>query len=215
MTTPTTAPWDHVYNDIRLALPGVTDALLQQVLFQVVKDFTDKTNIWQEEVPIAVVPNTKVYPFSVVDKGAPNRLLLLYDPSVQTPDPKWVETWVTMDKPGTIKIGYTPSSATTWNAVVAKTPIDPPTAQRYPDLGTGGLWFIDKYRDGLVLGVQGRLMMLPAKTFSNPAIGRQYYQFYISERSKARGDVTKANVFGGQRWMFPQGWATPHRGGWA
>lgn len=215
MPTPSTAPWDHLYNDIKIAVPAVTDALLKQVLFQVIKDFTDKTNIWTEEVPIAVEPNTLDYPFTVADKGTPNRLLLLFDPLQKDPDPKWVQGNVNMQLPGTIHLAYSPSTATTWTAAVAKTPVDPPTVDKYPDLGVGGLWFVDKYREALTNGVMGKLMLLPAKSFSNPANAKWFWQSYIAERSKARGDMIKANVYGGQRWMYPQGWAALRRGGWA
>jgi len=214
MPTPTTPPWDHFYNDIKIAIPGVTDAVMQQVAYQVIKDFCDKTNIWTEEVPIPVEPNLYVYPFTVADKGTPNRLILLYDPQLPGPDPRWVASATMMQVPSTITIGYAPSEATTWNAVVAKTPVDPPDASHFPDLGAGGIWIVDKYRDGLTFGVLGRLMALPAKPFSNPQLAKMNYQNYIAERSKARGDVIKANVFGGQRWIFPQGWATVQRGGW-
>lgn len=212
MPTPTSTPWDHLYNDVKTAIPGVTDAVLKQEFFQVVKDFTDMTNIWTEEVPIPVQPNVRTYNFTVADQGTPNRLVMLYDAAAQNPDKKWVSTAVMMDKPGQITIGFSPSTAATWNAIVAKTPLTV-SSDGWPDLGAG-IWIVDKYREGLMYGTIGRLQLLPAKSFSNPKLGAENRQQYISQRSKARGDVMKSNVFGGQRWQYPQSWSTPHRGGW-
>jgi hypothetical protein len=151
----------------------------------------------------------------LANKGKPNRLLLLYDPAIVTPDFKWVSTNVQMDAPGTITVGQSSSSATTWNAIIGKICSDPTDPNNYPDMLSADQWIIDKYRDGLVAGVMGRLMLLPTKPYSNQQLAAWYRQTYIAERSKARGDVIKANVWGGQRWMFPQSWATPHRGGFA
>ena len=215
MPTPTTAPWDHLYNDIKIAIPGMTDAVLKQVLFQVVKDFTDKTNAWYEDIPIPVEPNVFTYQFAPADKGIPNRVLLLYDPAVGANTEKhWASTRVEMPRPGILTVGYSPSDPATWGLIVAKTPIDPPTTDKFPDLGAG-IWIVDKYRDGLMAGVLGRAMAMPAKPFTNPALAKMYYQNYIAERGKARSDVAKGNVLGGQRWIYPQGWATYRRGGWA
>jgi hypothetical protein len=63
--------------------------------------------------------------------------------------------------------------------------------------------------------MMGRLQAMPGKPYSNDKQAGRNYQFYVSERSKARGDVIKANTFGGQRWIYPQGFATVRRGGWA
>jgi hypothetical protein len=215
MPTPTSAPWDRVYSEAKVEIPALTDAVFKQALFRVLKDFTDKTNIWQETVPIAVTPNVLSYNFVVAHKGTPNRLMLLYDPAVADPDKKWVQSSVMMEVPGTIHISYAPSTAATWNAVVAKNPLPPVTGTGYPDIEAQDQWFIDKYRDALVFGVIGQCMMMPAKPFSNQKLGAYNRQNYIAERSKARADALHANVYNGQRWIFPQGWAAPKRGGWA
>jgi hypothetical protein len=59
------------------------------------------------------------------------------------------------------------------------------------------------------------LQSQPAKTYSNPKEAARNMINYVSQRGKARADATKGNVFGGQRWQFPQGYATIRRGGWA
>jgi hypothetical protein len=214
MTMPS-SPFKRLYADLKIDIPGLTDAVLQQVFFRVWKDFCDKTNIWTEECPISATPNVLSYPFTVTKKGTPNRLLLVYDPAQKDPDKKWVQGNIAMQVPGIITISYSPSTATTWNVVVAKTPLDPVNSEGYPDLLPADYWIVDKYRDALTYGTLGMLQNSPAKTYTNPKLAAYNRQQYISERSKARGDVQKANTFGGQRWMFPQNFATTGRKGWS
>lgn len=207
-------PWDRLFSDVKIDIPGVTNAVFQQVVFFVFRDFCEQTNIWTEEVPINVTPNVTKYPFTVAHLGFPNRLCLLYDPAMKDPDKKWVQGNISMQVPGIIVLSYSPSSAATWNAVIAKIPEDPTNSQNYPDLETADQWIVDKYRQALYHGVLGRLQSQPTKPYTNPALAKFNWQFYIAQRSKARGDVMKANVFGGQRWQYPQSFATAGRSGW-
>lgn len=213
MTAPS-APWSHLYSDLKIQIPGLLDSVMAQVTFSLWKDFCDKTNIWTEIVPIQIVPSVNTYAFSVTS-GAPNRLLMLYDPAAATPYPHWAQGSVTMQVPGIITIYYSPSTAAPWAAIVAKTPLDPVDAEGYPVLPATDQWIVDKYREALMYGILARLQAMPGKPYSNDKAAAKNNQTYISERGKARTDAIKANVFGGQRWTFPQGFATIQRGGWA
>jgi hypothetical protein len=217
MSVPTIQPWKRLYGDVKTNLPAVTDAVFENFLWQVTEDFLEMTNIWTEEATINAQPDVNTYSFTVT-KGAPYRLLMLYDPKMAGPDKKWVQSNVEMNVPGTITIGYAPSEATTWKAIVAKTLAEregeqtgvPPT---YPDMGDGE-WIADKYRGVLTDGVMGLLLLSPAKPYTNVKMGGMRWQWYISGRSRARADALKANVYGGQRWTYPQSFATTNRKGW-
>ena len=204
--------WSRLYDDVKMQIPGVVDAVFKQMLYQVWGDFTDRTNIWTEECPIAVVPDTLVYPVTIQKKGMANRLMLVYDP-LQVPPRRWVQQGIEMTIPAMISLMYAPSSAATWNAVIAKS-TDEVDSDGYPALDPSDNWIVDKYGDGLHYGVLGRLMAMPAKPYTNLKLGAQNWQVYIAERSKARGDTIKSNVFGAQRWAFPQGFAAVNRKGW-
>lgn len=208
------SPWTRLFSDVKIDIPGVTNAVFEQVVFRVWKDFCDKTNIWTEEVPIDVEPNVLVYPFTLAHKGAPNRLVLLFDPAMQDPDKKWVQGNLNMQVPGIINLSYAPSSATTWMAIIAKTPLDPTNPDNYPDLEPEDYWIVDKYREALYFGTLARMQASPSKPYTNPTLAQANLRQYIAERSKARGDVMKANTFGGQRWMYPQAFAVAGRKGW-
>lgn len=214
MSSPTPpSVWKRGYDDVKMHIPGLTDAVYWQMMYHVLNDFLDRTNLWQETVPIDVVPTSLRYTFTVADQGEPNRLIIVYDPANEDPNPKWVMGGVQMNIPGVLQLNYAPSTGTVWNAVVAKT-LDMVSSDNYPDMGAG-TWIIDKYGDGIMYGILGRLMNMPAKPYTNAKLSKDYWQTYVTERGKARTDGLKANVFGGQRWMFPQGFATVRRGGWA
>lgn len=206
-------PWPHLFADVKIDIPGVTDAVYKQVLFRTFKDFCDKTNIWQEEVEFVAKPDGHLYP-APVTKGFPNRLMLVYDPAMQHPDKKWVQGGITMPQPGWISLSYPPSSDVTWKAVYAKTPTDPTDADKHPDMEPWDYWIVDKYRECLYFGTLGRLQASPSKPYSNTGLAKYNLQNYRSELGKARTDVLKANMYGGQRWMFPQSFSTVSRKGW-
>jgi hypothetical protein len=215
MTIPKT-PWDRLYADVKVALPGVTDAVYAQELFRCAKDFFDQTNIWQEIVPITGLPNTVTYPFTVAGKGTPNRLLMIYDPtlSANPNDLRWIQNSVSMQTPGVIAVGYAPSAQVQWEAVIAKNIEDPVTTDNQPDVDTADWWIIDKYRDAFYYGTLARLQRQPTKPYSNPGLARDNMQQYITQRGKARTDTIKKNSFGAQAWIFPQNYATVARKGW-
>lgn len=212
MSTPA-SPWDRLYNDLKLQIPGVIDAVQASVTFSLFKDFCDKTNIWTEEVPILAKPNTYSYVLLVNEKGAANRLLLVYDPASAPPNKQWVQGNAQMQRPGVLTVSFPPAQDTPWMAVVAKTPSDPTNAEKYPDMHASSYWIIDKYREALTFGILARLQMMPGKPYTNAAAAKTNNQYYISERSKARTDAVKANVYGGQRWVYPQSFATISRNG--
>ena len=207
-------PWPHLFADVKIDIPGVTDAVYKQILFRTFKDFCDKSNIWTEEVPFDVDPKNLLYPVPVSHRGAANRLLIVYDPASASPDKHWVQGGLTMQQPGWIALRYAPSSAVTWNAVYAKVPTDPTNTDKYPDMEPWDWWIVEKYRDCLYYGVLARLQSSPSKPYSNTGLAKFNLQNYRSEMGKARTDALKANVLGGQRWIFPQSFATTARKGW-
>ena len=214
MTVPA-SPWDRLYADVKVSLPGVTDAVYAQELFRVFRDFTDQTNIWQETVPITGMPSTTSYPFTVAGKGAPNRLLMMYDPKISNNplDRRWVQTGVAMQLPGIIVVGYAPSEQVAWEAIVAKTPTGV-NADKQPDLDDEDLWIVDDCEQALYFGVMAFLQRQPTKPYTNPQQAADNMRQYVSQRGKTRTDVIKKNTYGAQSWSFPQQFSTVARKGW-
>src|SRR5262245_2602084 len=179
--------WGRIFSDVKLYIPGSIDAVIQQELWAVVADFTDATNMWTEEIPINVNPNQRSYPVTPAGKGQVDRLMLVYDPKNAAPDKRWVQSGIQFRMPGFIDLSYAPSSATVWNAVVAKTLIDPPNSDNYPDMDLTALWIPQNYRDTLTQGVLARMYAQPAKPCSNAQLARRAHAEHISGRSTPRG----------------------------
>ena len=207
-------PWTRLFSDIKISIPGAVDAVIQQELYRTAADFFDQTNIWWEDVPFAVMPNVLSYTLALAGKGSVNRLMLVYDPANAAPDKRWVQGGIEMQMPDVINLSVSPSSATTWNAIVAKQLDEPTDTENYPDIDPSFYWVVGKHRDAFVYGTLGRLFMQPAKPYSNPKLGQYNSQNYMSERNNARVEVLHGNVYGAQRWRFPQGYATTARKGW-
>jgi len=209
------APWTRIYNRIKTQIPACPDALLRQELFAIMVDFTQDTNVWIEEVPLAIVPNTTSYPFTVTN-GTPNRLMRVW----RSDDPvrHWADNGVTMRIPGVIELFRALSEPVSWTAAIAKACSNPQMTADVPPKDTGypaiDSWIVDKYNDAIYFGTMYYLQRAPGKPFSSPKSAGENGAYYSSEKSKARNDFLKANVWGGQAWAFPQGFATISRKGW-
>ena len=219
MPIPNNPDYVRLFNEIKSNIPGAIDAIIYQELWRVIEDFLNQTNIWVEEIPFTVEPNVRQYTVTPVGKGCIDRLLMVFDPENSAYDKRWTQQGITFRPPDKIYLMHAPSTQKVWMAAVAKNIDDKDTppgdyATQLPVFEPDATWIIDKYRDAFRYGTLGYLMMQPAKPYSNPKLGSFNWQNYVTERGKARTEVLHANVYGGQRWMYPQGYATTHRKGW-
>ena len=201
--------FDRIFQDVRKDIPSVADATLRQELFRVLDDFTQTTNIWQENVPFDVTPNDFTYELTI-EKGKANRLLLVYDTSAA--QLYWAAPGITMRVPGVIQLWRPPGQAGTWAAVIAKRTSEPLGADKYPEIDD---WIVDKYADCIGRGILARLQIEPSKPYSNPMLASANQRAYIDGRSLARANDSHFNVHNMQSWRFPQGWATVTRKAWS
>jgi len=211
------APWTTLFARVKAALPGATDAMIKAEIAAVMIDFTQDTNLWTEVIPFSITPGTLDYVLPMNNGGFPNRLILVADPMVSPP--RWFQDGISMPVPGTIHFTYDPSQAYDLVAYIAKSASTPAMDTSTPPKPTGypavDDWIPLKYVDVLYYGVIAYLQALPAKTFSNPQYSASNSLRYHSGKSMARVDGQKANIFGGQAWQYPQGWAAISRKGWA
>lgn len=211
MTEP--AVWRGIFARIRSQVPNAPDALIRQEIFNIMVDFTQGTNLWQEDVPINVVPNQLTYPFSVTS-GVTYRLMVVYKDGDQNKN--WVDSGITMRVPGVLQLTRGQSEAVLWHAVVAKACRTPlvinGTDTGYPEVDA---WIVDQNSDTIYYGTMWLLQRMPAKAFRDPVAARENGMIYSSAKSQARVDGMRTNVFGGQAWLYPQGFATITRKGWA
>ena len=225
--------FDRIFADVRKDLPSVVDAVLRQELFRVMDDFTQTTNIWQEHVPIQIVPHVITYDFTTT-QGKPSRLMnvygdtgepyvgplagvpMIWPPPARTGYPASPTLWpggaVTMRIPGRLQLPRDLNMSAVWWAVVAKRTAEPLSPDSYPMIDD---WIVDKYADTIGRGVLARLMIEPQKPYSNPMLAQVNQRAYLSGRSLARANDGHANIYDAQNWRFPQQFASVNRKGWA
>lgn len=204
------SPFDRIYADVRKDLPSVAEATVKQELFRVMDDFTQKTNIWQEEITVPILPNVTSYTLTPTS-GKVNRLLFVYDANAATR--YWPRSGLGMRVPGVLTLYVAPSTSATWKAIVAKrtdTPFDVDTG--YPVIDD---WIVEKYADTIGRGLRALLLIEPQKPYSNPMLAQVNQRAYLTGCGEARANDGHANIYNGANWQFPQSFATVNRKPWA
>jgi hypothetical protein len=224
MTEP--APWTTIFNRIKTQIPAAPDAVIRQEIWSTMLDFTTDTNIWIEEVPIAVLPNITSYNFTVTH-GYPTRLMMAWDNAGDDPARKthWPQGGMTMRVPGKIELFHKPTAAQSWMIAVAKATsderfvfVDPPTVPPTPPSPTGypevDDWIVNQNNDVIYYGTMYFLQRQPSKPFGNVQAAKENGAIYQSGKSTVRVNQMRANVYNGQAWRFPQDFRTTARKGW-
>jgi hypothetical protein len=201
------ADMNRLMDNVRIKTPGAIDTVINLELFNVLNDFFQNSDIWTEEITIDVVPSAQTYfenpdPFTFeilpLEGGVINRLKGVRDASGQP----WAATMAT---PGVVILSQLPSDAATFTVVVAKTVTDPVRKDGTPECPD---WVINKYGNGLQKGVIGNLQAQIAKPYSSPAMALANLRAFGQTTSQAKTEALHANVYGGQTWRFPQGFAS-------
>lgn len=231
MTEP--VPWNYVFSQVKAAIPNAPDALIRQQVYRIMIDFTFGTNVWTENVPFTVTPGLYAYSLTLTS-GRPARLLCVYDatgepypdqraysPDYSPSERRWVDSNIIMRPPGVIRLLRPPTEEKRWVAIISKqcgtpqmtvvVPPEVPAPTGYPEIDA---WIVDAYADTIVYGTLAALQSMPAKPFRDPAAAGANNAYYNSGKSEVRVNHMHGNVFGGQTWMYPQGFAVTSRKGW-
>jgi len=183
--------------DARVNLPGSITSAIQAELFAAAREFFDATNVWTEEITVPVVANDRSYTLTPLADGTIIRLLTLFE---STDIDKKPVAPCSMNIPGYLVLGVTPSTAATWVALVSKTVKDPVDSDGYPVLPS---WVMLKYGDILLAGTLGKMFAHGGKPYTDNRKADFYMRVFRSGKSKARVEAIKANVYGQTNWTFP------------
>jgi hypothetical protein len=168
-------------------------------LFEVLHEFFEKTNAWQESITVRIVADrTTPYRLTVAEGGVFVRLMALLDAD-NVPQP------AVTDMEGTMTLRDTPNSAATWTAVVAKTisiPVDREGKPQIPE------WTIARWYPTIMAGLNGHMMMQNKKPYSDGITGRRHRQRFLNDLGQVRTAVMHGNLHDAQNWRFPQGFVT-------
>lgn len=208
----------YVMNECRIKLTGASDTGIQQELWGVIKEFLQDTNSWIEYQKLLVQAGVQEYDVAPATGGQIIRLVGVIDGNC-------IPVNATMPNLGrlcihqritTTSIDVTPPAGTTsatnpWKFAVVKNIAFPQTRELVP---IAPEFVLKVYSQAIIDGVLGKSMLQQAKSYTNKELGQYHLKRFRDEIGIARNDAYNQNVQGGQRWSFPQQFAThTQRGG--
>jgi hypothetical protein len=164
--------------------------------YNTLDEFLKDSNVWQEEIAFSTIVDDATYTIEPVD-GIINRLMRLNDAND-------IPVGVTMQVPGELVFNYIPSTVSALTATVALTCIDPTDTNEFPIVPE---WILDKYFNGLVDGIVGKLMMHPSKPYTNKEVSIYHTRRFRNVVAQAISEMKRTNLYGAQAWRFPSSFA--------
>lgn len=198
---------NRLMDNLRIKLPGALDGVLQLELFNVLDEFLKTTCAWQEEIPFTTKAGETEYFVTAVGPSQIVRLMWVRNDGDERD--LYVET--AMPVPGTLRLRHAPDEAVPMTACVACTVSDPATREGYPYLPD---WILAKWMDDVMDGVLARMMGQIAKPYSSERMAVYHARRFGNAMQRARAEVLHDNVYGGQRWTFPRGFASGRQRIW-
>lgn len=186
-------------NQLRVELPGATDAGIYQAMYSVFHEFFENTNAWQEDINVSVVTDETVYQLTVAEGGEFKRVL-----AIVNEDGSPVGTFK-CNLTGLVTFKNAPSAAAVWVATVSKTigiPVDRDGKPQVPDFAFAQFYVC------LVAGVLGRMMLQPRKPYHNPRLAQMHWGRFRNLMGDVKTAVAKGNLFDAQSWRFPTSFST-------
>jgi hypothetical protein len=194
MTTAATARvLQRIVNNAQVHLPGAIEAVFKQELYNVCDEFFKTTNAWQELVPFTTIQDKRVYEV-VPTVGIFVRLM-------EVKDGEDFPRAAVMDQDMFVVLRDSPTGGSNYMAALAVTCVDPTKRDGWPEVPVE---LLSKYYDAMTEGLLGRMMLQPAKPYSNPEIGTLHQRRFHNIMAIARTDVLHASTYNVQNWRFPR-----------
>lgn len=196
--TPAATGFARIMDATRQHLPGVSDNILKQELFNVIDEFLSRTNISQQSVNFSTVIGQKTY--TVTPSGNTSLVRLLY-----VTDAAGLIVAATMPTFGTVTLQTAPSTVATLTARVSVS-CSIVDGSGYPSDVPATV--LDRYYDAFSCGVLSRMMLQPAKQYTNLKLAQYHGKRFSDAANACRQEVMQQNLMGGQAWRFPQSFST-------
>jgi hypothetical protein len=187
-------------SNLRIHLPGAVDGSIKLELYNALNRFFQGSNSWREDIEIDVVPNVQDY--ELVPSG-PCTLVRL----ISVVDNNNFPVTATLDVETRDLIFNRPiTTAATYTAQVALTIAEPLDREGYPVFPE---WLLNLYSNDLISGVLSRMLMQPAKPYTNLPLAEFHGAAFRSAVAKAKTRANRRYTYGAQAWRFPRGWLRP------
>lgn len=181
--------------NLRIQLPGAVDDAIKLEVFNTLNDFFQGSNIWREDIIVPVTPGVTSYELTPTGPAQIVQIMGVVDAN-QFPVTAQLDLIS-----GNLLIATAPSETVNYTAQVALTVDDPIDREGYPVFP---LWVLNIYMNGIMSGVLSRMMVQPAKPYSNPQLAAYHGRVFSSTISEARAEANRGFTYGTQKWRFPQ-----------
>lgn len=203
--------FDQLMNQARVTLVGSSDAGLKGAFYDVCTEFLNDSSSWTQDVQVNAIPTRTQYPLQV-NEGQVIRLVGVRTPPIAQGQPQNAATVpggvpisALMPDVGTLLLACAPISAATYLATVV-TNVSLPTDKNAIPLGPD--WLLPLWHVGLLDGLLGKMMMQPAKSYSDKITGAYHLKRFRDAIARARVSKLRASTNGAQAWRFPQSFRT-------
>lgn len=186
---------NRLIDNLRVQLPGATDAAIKFEIFNALNDFFQGSNIWREDIEVPVTSGVTSY--DLLPSGPAKVVQLM---SVRDANNLAVGAQLDLLSDALV-LFETPSANTTFTAQVALTVNDPIDREGYPVFP---MWVLNLYMNGIVSGVLARMMSQPAKPYSNTQLAIYHNRNFNIAIANARVEANRGFTYGSQKWRFPQ-----------
>jgi hypothetical protein len=180
--------------NVRIKLPGALDDAIKLELFNVLNEFLTDSRCWLDEVQVDIEPEVVTYEVTPEEDGVVVSL-----ESFTNSDDSPVAA--TMQIPGTVVLTNTPAEEDTCTAKVSLTVMNPDDTNGYPRMPD---WLLSKHFNGILHGLLGAMMTQQAKPYTNERMAVYHIRKFRAAIANARAEARRQNLYGGQRWRFPQ-----------
>lgn len=189
-------------SNLRIHLPGAVDGSIKLELYNALNKFFQGSNSWREDIEVDVTSGVQNYDLIPSGPCAIVRLMGVVDGN-QNP------VAATLDVETRELVFTDPiSSSSTYTAQVALTIAEPLDREGYPVFPD---WLLNLYSTEIISGVLSRMLMQPAKPYSNLPLSEFHGATFRSAIAKARSRANRKYTYRAQAWNFPRQFRTPLR----
>ena len=187
---------DRLMKNARIHLPGALDTVLQLELFNVVDEFLQDSNVWQEAIEFTVTATDDTSTIYYIEPQSVSAIVRL----ISLTNSEDRQVYGSMAIPGEILLNPAPSQGDTYTATVALTIDDPVNNDNFPEFPE---WVLIKYGPALLDGLLGRMMAQPAKPYTNAPLALVHMRKFRNAISFAGPESIRRNLANAQAWRFP------------
>lgn len=198
---------DRLIKNALVALPGSLDDAIRLELFNVLDQFFRDSSVWSENIDFSVTANDPAGTIYYIEPESSSIIVRLFYVVDQQ---NGFRQRALMAIPGEVTLTTPPGQTGTMTATVALSVVDPVQKDGYPSFPE---WILQKYGQGILDGVLGRMMLQPAKPYTDVRLGAAHLVAFRRTISIAGTESLRGNVMNSQAWYYPQQFATRSRRG--